>query len=102
MWTTVSDARGFYVIFGVIPGKYEISAFKPSPHQRSTWPRPWPWYDLRYVCIHAGENETLSLDMRRIGPHGFFYAPWVKRNLEEQLRHPDASQTADVYSIGDC
>jgi hypothetical protein len=103
IWRTTTDANGFYVIFAITPGKYQISARKNQPGNYVPWENhPWPWFGLRYVCVHAGEDRTISLDLPQVGPHGFFYAPWVRKNLEMLQYQPDASQSADVYSLGDC
>lgn len=91
-FTSHVNKAGFYVIFGITPGKYRISAHIPG----------WAFNlqpPIQHLCIHAGENLYQNLLI------GITDLP-IRSALErlDYLRQfrPDASQTADVYSIGDC
>jgi hypothetical protein len=92
VFTAHTDSKGFYTIFGMPPGKYTIYATTPDLG-----------YDLLlssyHVCIHAGENLYRNLTV------GFRDLP-LRSAIErfdylDQFR-PDASETADVYGLGDC
>jgi hypothetical protein len=87
-----ANSDGFYVIFGMPPGRYAISAEIPGYAFGLV-----PW--IQHVCIHAGQNLYRNLAI------GLTDLP-IRSELEEldrkQQFRPDASQTADVYSIGDC
>jgi len=87
-----TNDKGFYVIFGMPPGKYTIFTTTPALG-----------YDLllspAHVCIHAGDDSYHNLEI------GFRDLPMRSAieafDYKAQFR-PDASQTADVYSVGDC
>jgi hypothetical protein len=87
-----TDDNGFYTIFGMPPGKYTIYAITPDIG-----------YDLLlssyHVCIHAGEDTFRNLV---IGFRDLPILSAIERFDDLYQFRPDGSQTADVYSLGDC
>lgn len=94
VWTAKTDEHGFYVIFGIVPGRYIIKA-------------SYGWYfanmplGIRHICIHAGNDRVVNLALSDRYPD--LPNTWAIRRRDYLLQFaPDASQTADVYNIGDC
>jgi hypothetical protein len=89
-----TDARGFYVLFGLHPGFYEVRADNGAFTTD-------PFLSERYVCVHAGIVEDVNLQVVPRLVADYDYDAAIKRRYYERFR-PDPSQTADLYSIGGC
>lgn len=93
VWTTKTDEHGFYVIFGIIPGRYTIKA-------------SYGWYfanvpvGFRHICIHAGNDRVVNLALSDRYPD-LPNATAIRRRDYVLQFAPYDSQTADVYNIGD-
>lgn len=91
VWKTRTDQHGFFVLWGIQPGIVTIVA------EENGYAGHLP--AVRSFCMHAGEDDsvTLYLDRRLSDP-----APGLEYRLSLQRMRPNPSQTADLYSIGEC
>lgn len=93
-WTARTGKDGFFVIFGVSPGWFTISA-RAAPDYLAL-----PQLGYKHICVHSGEARDVSLSLvHSQAVMDVWYSPGFE--LMSKLR-PNPSQTADLYSIGDC
>lgn len=89
-----TDARGFYTVFGLAPGIYEVTA------DNGAYTRD-PFISSRNVCIHAGNVLDVNLEVIPRLVADYTYSRALQERYQKRFQ-PNASQTADLYSIGDC
>lgn len=92
--TIKTDSRGFYVVFGLAPGLYEITADNGAYTTD-------PWVSWRDVCVHAGNVENVNLLVVPRLVADYEYSGAIRKRYWARFQ-PSQTQTADVYSIGDC
>jgi hypothetical protein len=92
--TVKTDRRGFYVIWDLPPGFYQLFA-DAEGYMRDAGDG---W---RYICIHAGNQENADLTVVPPLTVDWDYSYLAKRRNADRFR-PSQTQTADLYSIGDC
>lgn len=92
--SATSDAHGFYVLWGLAPGVYEVIADAKGYVRDAAGGR-------REICIHAGNQEYVELTV--LQPARVMWNDDRLRHLRyEELKSPSKTQTADLYSVGDC
>ena len=89
-----TDAHGFYVIFGLAPGFYEVTADNGAYTQN-------PFISTRNICIHAGNVSDVNLEVVPRLVADYTYSEAIKERYHKRFQ-PNTSQTADLYSIGEC
>ena len=88
--TVTTDQRGFFVVFGLPPGPYQVYADAPDYTMSS--------FSFSQVCIHAGTVDEVSLALLpeiKIDWH------FTEQYYLQRYR-PSTTQTADLYSLGYC
>jgi hypothetical protein len=95
-WQTDTGNDGFFVLFGIPPVLYWISA---QPREFYYLP---PVQSARHICVHAAEQRDVSLFLLDAGNARIDF--WGDRSWPDYMAQiaPDASQTADLYSMGGC
>lgn len=96
-WQTKTANNGFFVIFGIPPGRYLISA-QPEEFYYLTPPVA----SSHHICVHAAEQRDVSLLL--LDPETAIIDFWGDHSWFDYLAQiaPATSQTADMYSVGEC
>ncbi len=87
-WRARTNARGFFVVWGLPPGRYGVAATHDEYLPAS-----------RVICVHADEDQYADL---RLHPSGWDIGASYMYFQELIRFRPDPSQTTDLYSIGEC